>query len=73
MRTRDIKKQAEEGRRLLKGTDYGLNHDELNQLYDICSQEGSRGGIFYAIMSAFCMGVAVGNRQAKAATKKAGV
>jgi hypothetical protein len=64
---RDIKKQAEQGRAIIRKHERAdLHLSEIMQFVDLYDQETARGsndGLYTVIQEAFLMGVAVGNRQ----------
>lgn len=69
MKMRDVKKQAERGRKLVAKNNYNLWSGELVQLHDIYTS--SENGFYDAIVTAFLMGVSVGSRLEKSKRAKA--
>lgn len=66
MKARNVKEQAEQGKKLVGGTNADLWSDELNQFYDICIGNNNKAnGFAITVHTAFLMGVAVGARAQK--------
>lgn len=67
MKERNVKEQAEQGRKLIEGTRYELSSGELEQMAAIFTgAESQADGLWNVILTAFNMGAAVGARKADA-------
>ena len=64
--TRNVKKQAEQGRQMLNGN-RSLSMDELEQLINLADNPNALEGILDAVVTAFYMGAATGIRQGQQA------
>ncbi len=66
MKTRDVMKTAEQGKKLLGDSKYLMTMPEFTQLYELSYKEE----IWDAIITAFYFGAEVGARKAKSDQKK---